>query len=258
MNIFQKFIKSISDFKSYKIFKEQSMKKAVLYILPICLILSVISHTYSAIKTIQYSDKVKPIIQENVPNFKIQDNKLIMKDKEIQEFETSGIIVKFDTTDKSKEEFNNIENGMLFYSDGVMVRKNNKEVLNEKYSKVYASGLDSAIIKQAIQYAKPIIIIMYIFMTIGALIGVFMAALVVAVIGLILKKAINYQCSFKTLYKLSLYAMTLPILINACGALAMIRMPYIFLEAIGAFYLYKALKVIKNGEDKDIIKNNSH
>lgn len=250
MNLFQRFIKSITDFKSYKIFKEESMKKSIIYGLVIAIVFGIVANVYPAIVSLNYSEKIEPIIENKVPDFKIKDGKLIIEGDKQEEFEANGITVKFDPKDQWKNNFNNIENGILLYSDGITVRKDNNEVLNKKYSEVYTSEIDSSIIKEVIKYRKPIIIIGYVMMAIGFSIGFFILALIVSLIGILIKNSIGYKCDFKTLYKLSLYCLTLAVVINALGSIMMVKIPYILFVGVGCFYLYKALISIKAQEQK--------
>ncbi len=251
INIFKCFIYSITGFGKYRLLLRQSMGKAVGYLILLSFLLSVAAFAplYSISNEILESSS--EFITENMPDFTLSNGRLEIHGEMPIVIDNGGVPMVLDTTPGAEDRILNQYDTVLLFTSDKMVMKN--YVNRQEYPLSAFEGLDFT--KDSLIGAMPLIrtymiiilIIMYIFIAIFFVAGKFLAALVVGLIGMIANSRAKTNLSFKSIYKLSIFAMTLPLIIGTVINALMINVPFLaVLFYIGSgIYIFGAINNIK-------------
>ncbi|MEK6454746.1 DUF1189 domain-containing protein [Caldifermentibacillus hisashii] len=216
MNIFKQFFKSIYSPKDISTFRNQGMGKTFLYIFFIS-VLSVLPIFINFVQNFNHIyDEAVRIINEEVPDFSIQDGKLHTDKNEpviIEESGNSTFIIDSTgqtTVDDVETKYNDT---LAFLEYDVVINLNNQtqsmsyqQLGMEEMSRTEMQQfLDSVGSVKSIIYAITFVLF-YLIQVAGHIISI----TILALIGLILKKALKLNINYGHLWKLSTYAITLP------------------------------------------------
>ena len=99
---------------------------------------------------------------------------------------------------------------------------------------------------------KPIGVFVFVFMGIFFILGKFISALIISLLGRAINSAKRTNLSYKGIFKISVYAMTLPLLICTALDFVPLRIPFIWVlfYAIAFIYVYGAINNIRKEIDK--------
>lgn len=247
VNIFMELIYSLFNFTYYRKLLHNNTGKVFLHMLILVL--------FTVLLTI-----IVPIIQfqfilsavggfsgliESMPYFEISNNKIYCE-KEFN-IDSKPIYVEINTDTSFSD------NDAIYYSskgyDTIILIDSNKFVVYENDSFEYfnlsdVNGLLSFnrdMLKNLIPFIYLIIAFMVFFSIIGGLIGYLFNALIVTLIGLIIASVMNKHYQFGSIYKLSIYTLTLPILISAVLPLIKVIIPFYWIIEISIACIYLGL-----------------
>jgi hypothetical protein len=251
MRFLKKFKDSLINFKAYAEFAKNSFGSAMLYLI----ILSLICGTfYVGLMTFKVTRTVQNSIQtimSKVPEFVFKDGTLSIDGKMPIILTGENNLIYIDTSDKTSPA---IANQYTNYDEGIFVFKDT--ILRKKYFKTeifdlsYLSGLtiDKYTVLQIIsKYARPFIVGFFLLGQAcffgSKLFGVFL----LSAIGLLLLLIIKTKISYRDLFKISLYASTLPIIVSTLLRCLSFNWDglWIIHYVLGSLYLAVALKTLK-------------
>jgi len=216
MNIFKQFIKSIYSPKDISTFRNQGMGKTFLYIFFIS-VLSVLPIFINFVQNFNHIyDEAVRIINEEVPDFSIQDGKLHTDKNEpviIEESGNSTFIIDSTgqtTVDDVETKYNDT---LAFLQYDVVINLNN-QTQSMSYQQLGMEEMSRTEMQQfldSVGSVKSIIhaitfVLFYLIQVAGHIISI----TILALIGLILKNALKLNINYGHLWKLSTYAITLP------------------------------------------------
>ncbi len=253
MNLFIQVKDSVIDFKSFLKVKDNRFGKTFTYLLLLLLIV------YSMTSVKWYNDfsiitKLTIGFTERMPDFRLEKGEFTFSGTmpyEIMNIDQGKFII--DTTGKTTiEDYKAVDNGILIAKDFMMVRNAMQE------RKIYFKDMtELKFHKQDIINILPrlpgLLAVFLIFGFLFALIWKLLNVLILAVIGILLCKTQKTTISFKHLFNLAAYSLTLPILLQLALTLSGVAVPYFGLLYwfISIMYLFYGIKYVKNGLKND-------
>jgi maltodextrin utilization protein YvdJ len=249
MNIFKGFIKSFYDFKSYAVFKKQSGGKSFLYSLLLAIVFSIVAFGPITYKVNSTMKDLSSEYSEKVPNFQIKGGQLQIPDNKGAEIVRDKSTFVLDNTSDVNVLSDKYKNAVIFGRDSLVLRTDGTTALNQKYSLLNLE-VGKADIGNFLNMHATLAALLFVFSTITFMIGFYIRALLVALLGTIFKG----ETTFGQRYKLSLYATTPSVVLSAIFSVAGLnfRGTTILPFVIGLVYLYLGIQGINKAELEEL------
>ena len=272
MNFFKRVKNAVTNFDEYKNFSEEKLSTAIKYLLKLTLIFTIIVTIALSIKLIDETNKAINIFETEFPEFKFENNNLIIDKDNTQfikgdKFGVFGIIV-----DSQKEELNDIDKSndyqiVVGLLKNKIVIKNIDNMQNtityEQISQDYdlsnlnkQSIIDVTSSNLVTRIYVVIIIISLIYLFVAYFIQILMDVLLLSLIGFLLSKIIGVKFKYKSIFSMSVYSLTLSILlyliyivVNLFTGFNIVYFDVAY-DAIAYIYIVTAMLMIKS----DLIK----
>ncbi|GFZ34315.1 hypothetical protein CSC2_48410 [Clostridium zeae] len=251
-NFFKKFLKAIVDVKYYINFNRETLGRAFLYLLIMSILLGGINSiktVYTATKAI--SSAVSELNNNNV-DFRLENGVMNISSSPFT-YKDKDTLIVVDTT-KNASEFNmatikdKSPNTMYVFKDKFIINQENGQNQDVKYSDLGALTVTKEGVINLIDKLKWLSFLLVPFFMIGMFLGHMFSALVVAVIGILINIFIKAKVEFGNLYKLAIYALTLPTVVDIVRGAFSLQVPHFYkIYILGALiYLGVVLKTIKD------------
>jgi len=259
VNIFAELVHSVYDFKSYPGFRKNNGGKAFLYGLLLTLIYFVVSMVLPVMATLFGSGGFGNIAREAIPDFRLEDGVLWVEESfDIQQYDTyqGGICLKVDTSRPLTEEITDVDllafdRALIMDAEHMIVKADGGAVIRVSYDEMDLGDWDRDSFLNELMPLVPVVLwISLIVILCFGLLGFFLGALVVAVMGTIMSALMGCRLRFGELYKLAIYTRTPALLVEAVYAWLPFTIPFFYIinYGISAVFLWKALKQIKEQE----------
>ncbi|TLS36296.1 DUF1189 domain-containing protein [Pseudalkalibacillus caeni] len=233
MNIIQQFIKSFYAPKTVAAFRFQKFGKSILYVFFLMLIASVPVGVLTSVSFYNSFNELRDSMSEDIPDFKLE-NGLLSADMEKPYIDKDNdFTFIFDTTGEVKpddvEEYNNVV--ALLKDEAIVVDPSGMQRMQySTFGNISMTKDELLDLSKNIEGLLPVLIpiilvIAYIFQTGLKFIGIS----VLASIGLIFKNTMQRNLTYKQLWVLSAYAVTLPTIFFAIMGLLRITVSLDFL-----------------------------
>lgn len=249
MNPVTRFVYSMTKVKAYLTFFQESVGKAIVYLLLVSLLFAGINTMIIAVGLSKGIDEVVEVLAHEVPNFELRNGELfvdgempiIIQDgpNDVFAVDTSGVL--------DGSFLDAYENGIFISKYGFTQKTDGFRVQSFDFSQLGAF----TITKQSIQGWLPLLKWLSVFIVVFGIVfyfaGKLISAVIVSLLGLIIELTVDHKVGFGNLFKLSIYALTLPMLIKFVLTLGNISIPYfwVFYYGIALFYLWKALQLLR-------------
>jgi hypothetical protein len=256
MGFFSQLIGSITKIETYRRFFKRTTGKAILYLF----ILSLIFGTAGALRAMYYYNRgISELInffQYEAPSFTLENGELNVEGSmPIVVDENDGNVFIIDTTGGTDESIlDKYPNGILITKDE-LIQKENYSTKRQSFKMAQGVRITKEGLIGFFPLLRGINILIVVFGFIFHFIGKLISALLVAIAGSIISSIVNYNLTFGTQYKLSVYALTLPIIIKAVLSVLGVEIPYFWIPyyGIAIFYMWKAINMLKeNGEIEEL------
>jgi len=269
MSFFKRILHAIKDFERYQDFALEDKSVAIRYIMKLVLILTIVISICFMISVAQMVKKGINYFRNDFPNLYFSNNELTIESNEpiIHELDkyNNGIIV-FDTSSTNeeidyKEKIELYENSIVFSKDSVTL-KNVKGTNTYSYSSIsdlYGIGnfnkqdIESLLTnKNVYTFYLSLFIILLIYTYVVYIITTMLDAVMLAIFGFMSSRISRVPLKFSVIYKMSLYALTLPILLNIIYIIINWNTGFIIeyfdwmYTAIAFIYLITAILIIKD------------
>lgn len=249
VNFFTKLYKSITDTNFYRNFLDEPLKRAITYLLGVTLIFGSISMVRTIYDLNLNMNQTIDFFDKKVPDFKLENGELTVKGRmPLIIDEKNGDITIIDTTGRTNESvLDKYEKG-TFVSKDKIVRKESELQKREYY---FSAAKEVTVTKNNVRGLVPLLKWIYVITVLFGLLGFFISkllnALFLSIIVAITFKVSSIGLTFKDVYKLSLYALTLPIIISTILDIIPVYVPYFWIlyYGIALYYLWKAIDNIK-------------
>lgn len=252
MNVFQEMALSVYSLKSYEKFKSNKKGKVFLFGFLLLLIYFIITIIVPMAKWQITDGGLSGMLKNYVPDFELSNGRLWVE-REVG-YEISDVYFYINTSpDYILYDINEIKPLLSKYRTAVLM-DSEKAIIKSKgeVSVIYFNEYPDVTYTRMdlMDYAPYIylfflILILLIFIFMG--IGVFLGALIVAVIGMIVTSCMQYKLTFGQLYTLSLHTRTPSLLLKAILSFVPIAIPFFFIInfAISICYLAGAIHKLK-------------
>lgn len=218
MNIFKEMFFSVAGVKHYPGFLKNKTGKVVLYVTVLILIYFAVSHLRTIPATMDVVSELKEAVMD-FPDFKLESGKLRME--EPFNYDGDGLLVMMETEygsyirDLSETDWRDVlyDYDIVFVADETALLVKNEGKI-EIYDYPEDFRLTRAWVYDKLDYIYAFMVVFLIFSYLFSLAGYLLAAVFVALAGMIICSFMNQKLTFGQLYLLSLYAKTLPLLVK--------------------------------------------
>ncbi len=251
-NFFRCFFYSITSFDKYRLFLRQSVGRAVVYLLLLSLFIALIVGIPTWIEYNKIMESFALNFDSLVPDFRLADGKLeVSGEMPIVVGDDTYPIVIDTSADAEVRILDQYDTVMLITSDKI-IQKNYVDKTVTPLNMFQGLTLTRDDIAQTIPLMKPIGVFVFVFMGIFFILGKFISALIISLLGRAINSAKRTNLSYKGIFKISVYAMTLPLLICTALDFVPLRIPFIWVlfYAIAFIYVYGAINNIRKEIDK--------
>lgn len=253
VGFFSQLIGSITNFQMYRYFFKRTMGKAILYLLLLSLIFGTATILRSMYDFNTGISQVMRYFQLEIPDFTLENGELNVQEENMPIYfgDTDEGILIIDTTGKTNESvLDAYPNGMLV-TKYEFIQKHNNSIERQKFSVLR----DFRVTKDSISGFLPLLRVINVFIVIFGLlfhfVGKLISAILVAAAGLVICEIVKYRLPYDVQYKLSIYALTLPIILKAVVKILRVDIPFFWVlyYGIAVFYLWKAITTIKENRE---------
>lgn len=254
MGIVSQFMNSITNIKSYRYFFQQSSGKAILYLVLISVFFAGLSSMQFVRDLNSGISSFKSYFEAEFPSFRLENGELTV-DADMPylvDQSAEGIIVIDTSGTMDQSVLDDFENG-IFISKHYAVHKENRfQTRHFDFTSLEGFTFSKEDVINWIPLLKWlnvfIIIFGFIFFVIGKLISAFMVSLG----GLLIERLLDHRIGLGSLFKLSIYALTFPILLKTLFDILGFVFPYFWALYYGLalIYLWKAIQIIRDNEEE--------
>lgn len=257
VGFFKKFINSVTNMKAYSDFNKETLGKAFLYLVLISLI-------FGSLKSIRPIYGFSTGLNTIKNQLKGDDIDFYMKDGEFTYSKSPYMLEKddyyfyIDTTvaadkfDQSKLNSNNKSNSLYIFKDKAIISQgiNKKEEI--QFKDLQGAEFTKDNVASLINSIKYMGIFIVLFLIIGVFVGHIFTALIVALLSLIINAIIKSRLEFGNLYKLAIYASTLPTIVDTLIGFTGVTIPKFYtIYLLGTLIIMGvAIKYIKDDENQ--------
>ncbi|WP_165996712.1 DUF1189 domain-containing protein [Bacillus sp. Cs-700] len=249
MNVFKQLYYSLFSPKMMARFRFQKLGKPILYVFLLMLLSSVPIGIITAVSFTNAYEDLKTHMGD-LPEFTLEDGTLKSDQTEPLIKKEDGNTFIFDATDEIKpDDVNSYESAIAFLKDRIIVMDSGsrQEFNYSNFSSMTFTKQDVNELTQNLDSLLPIFIPLLIFVVYLFQTGLkFIGITVLATIGLLLKSLAGRKASYKQLWVLSVYAVTIPTLFFTIMALVKTTVPFGFLLYwfVAIMLLYLTIKEI--------------
>jgi hypothetical protein len=250
LNFFTRIYYSMAGFDNYRYFLRQGAGKAVLYLLLLATLIGAVTYI-PLIGTLNRAiDEIITNFDSTVPEFTFSNGELNVEGKMPLRLGADDYPIIVDTSSNPDESILEDYDSAIMFTKDKMIQKTyvNRQVTN--LSALKGITFTKANIKEMLPMMKPMVTVAIIFVVIFFIISKFFDAFIFSLIGMIINSVRKTKMSYQSIFKISVFSLTLPILI--CTLLTiLLHAPYMWLlySVIAAVYIYGAINSIKKEID---------
>lgn len=238
---------SILTGKFYLDIRKETTGKAIKYFLLIVLLLTSITFIKTAFSMNAGLQEANIFVQNELPDFTLQDGRLTVHDPMPIVNEFDGGIVVIDTTGQYLEDvLDSYEMGIFVTTDRLVYKKNSIESQTMKFTELNGFELQKSDILFFVgKWSGAVIAVFVIVGILFSIAGKFIGLLVVSVLGIIINAIMKTGLKYDAIIRTSVYAMTLAMIINTAIGLTGFQIPFFFILYYGliSFYFYRAFRL---------------
>ncbi len=258
MNIFSEFFYAIFGVKKYPNFLKNKGGKAFLYLMFVVLIYTAIANAWLILGSKYFVSESKEFIKYDLPNFSVKNGHM-----EIEEsiyYEIEQMYISIDSEYGSY--INQYEKGewmmmLADYEDALMLDethllfKNDTRLEIVEYASYWNFSKDD--IYDIVDYTYGVIAIYLILAYICNILGYLLGTLIIALIGMLIDSFDGNGLTFGQLFKLSIYAKTLMLIVKALIKLLQVNFSglFVLVIVISSLYLGFALRYMRHKNEQD-------
>ncbi|GKX28137.1 hypothetical protein SH1V18_06170 [Vallitalea longa] len=265
-NIFTKFIKSFTDFRVYNRIRSESLGKSFLYLILLSLIIGVVFSIVIVSKTNDSIDSTIEFLEsDDMPNITVSNGILdIDMDKPLIVSQDNEFIFIVDMT--SEYDLNDLVGysiGYLVTPERIIISQAGSPPMPLEFKALSDFNINKESVLDMIQKFRGIVVGIIIFITIaGTILFNLFASLLLSVMGTISNSILNANLSYSELYKIGIYALTLPaiiiLILNCFGIGIAFAWKILIYLVISTIIITMALKnIIQNNNNNPTIDNNN-
>ncbi|OGO77786.1 MAG: hypothetical protein A2Y23_14985 [Clostridiales bacterium GWB2_37_7] len=253
MNFFYQVRESVIDFKFYKLIKDNRFAKSFLYLLLLLLIVySMLTvRNYLLVKNILEQASFE--LSESMPDFQLKDGKFSFEgEMPFYISSSTNEVFIIDTTGTvDKKALQNAMTGILITENNIYI-KNNAQQQELSFSEMKDTEFNKASLIERLPSLSWMVLIIMLLWFVFALGGHLLYVLILALVGLAISASLNADLKYKQVLNFSIYALTLPMLIDLAFDIATLPMLIGFGGSVAAalmrqllyFTLYTGIAIV--------------
>lgn len=255
-NFFVRIIKSITDIDSYSYFRKEKLSKSFGYLLLLSLLLGII---YSSIVTVKVNKSIEDTTNffqsEEFPEISISNGvlKVDLEEPLVIEQNNDLIFIVDMTNTYTLNDLAGYSIGYLISPERVIINQAGSPPLPFEFKNLQDFNINQTTAIDFLNKTKNVFIGFIIFsIIVGIILLKLLESLFVSIISLIVNSALNKNISYNDLYKISIYAITLPsiiiIIINSIPLGLSFGLRLLIFYSIATAYVVFALKNINTND----------
>lgn len=252
INIFLRFFYSITSFAKYRLFLRQGVGRAVVYLLLLSTLLSCAVYIPAGIQYDGIVDELTANYDTIIPDFTLANGKLQVDGKMPIVVDESAYPIVIDTSPDAEDKILPKYDIVMLITSDKIIQKNyaNKQVTY--LSAFQGLELTRDNIAQTLPLMKPIGVFIFVLLAIGFVCGKFISALIISLIGLTINSAMKTNLSYRNIFKISIYSMTMPLLVCTIPSIVPVTIPFLWIlfYILASVYVYGAIRSIRREIDK--------
>lgn len=263
INFYTRVKKAIFNFDEYEKFITEPISKSIGYFIKLLVLFSIIITIVLTYRINKEAKNILEVINEIFPNFKIENSQLEIEAVDNYEyyFEEINLKIIMDEKDLNVEN-TNYSNCLVLFKNKVVLKFNGlsqellyRDIFNENISKEKISIIRNTKEWITILFSVGIFILLICFIIYFIIIALDIVTL--SIMGLIINFMIRTKFKYKEILKISIYAITLPLILYLCYIVlnisfgVTIKYFEIAYNAISYIYLITVLLIMKS----EIIRN---
>lgn len=253
MNFFIQMRESVIDFKFYKSIKNNKFSRSFVYLLLLFLIIYFINGTRTFIATRIGVDELAAGMSTNIPEFRLENGEFSFEG-EMPYYISSSSDEAFviDTTGQVSESIlKDVSSGMLITKNMIYVKRSDIETREFSLTELKGITLTKSKVLEFLPKLSWIVLIFIAFGFIFVLGWKLLNALILALLGLVVNAVLKGRLKYNNLLNISIYALTLPMLIQLAVNLYGYPFPRFWVIYWGLSILYVAMAV-KSCKDEPV------
>ena len=256
MNIFKQFAKSLYSPKSISMFRFQGIGKTILYVFLLTLLATLPMAIYMSTGISGLLKGLDSTLQEDLPDFKIEEGTLIAETAEPLEFKKDDLFIVFDPTGAfTASEIENKQNGIgllkneFVYAVAGQAQSYDYSMLNTMTLTKEDLSQYSSQFENVLPIVLSVVIVMLFLFTAASK---FIEITFLAIVSILFKNSLKRNVNFKQLWVMSAYAVTLTTVFFLIMEFLQVSVPSgIFVNwFVNLIMLYLALKEIPAARKK--------
>jgi len=239
MSFFQQVHLSITNVKMYQQLSKQPLTKTLLYLFLFSNLIWFLSFFGLYQNINQGLESIKVKVVEEIPHFKFFDGRLeVSGSMPVILYKDLASIIMIDTSGNETDGLlNSYRSGVFISADKIVIKEDNGRIEHIQFASFSGISITKDHVISWLPYLDWIYplagVVSYIYTIISYLVNALWMSLVGLILGLILK----VKATFSTLYKIGVYALTLPMIVD-------MFLPYLGIGLYGLiFYITAAVYV---------------
>lgn len=256
MGFISQFVASITRPAAYRQLRDEKGGRVFLYLLILALVLGTISMLLPLAQFLQGVDEMIAVYKQSAPEFRFENGELAV-DAEmpiIFDDPRQNAIYIIDTSGETgMEALEEYDRGLVLTNRMAIIKQNRLQQRVIDLAELRGLRFNKEIFGGFLPYLKAISLLILLFGWIGFICGKLLSGLWVALIGLIIFSTTRLKEPFGRLYKMSIYALTLPILVKTILEAVGWKPSWFFLVyyVIAAVYIYLAAQAIREVKSQE-------
>ena len=247
----KQFYESVTRIESYRDRLRGQLGEAIVFLVIVTLSLGTLSMIRPILEFNWGIRQAAIEIERDLPDFILRDGQLTAAKPFLMRKGKQSIVIMDTSGVHRPEEMEGYMEGVFIGKDRIILQQNGftrREMGFNEFAGVEFTKTDLVRFLPYLQWLDPFI---FIFGWFGFFIGKLCSAIILSLLGLIIAVRLQTRMGFKGLYKLSIYALSLPIALKVLLALTGLTIPFFWLIYYGAAltYLGLALSEIKQAND---------
>ncbi|MCT4685855.1 DUF1189 domain-containing protein [Vallitalea sp.] len=265
-NIFVKFIKSFTDFRVYTSIRHERLGKSFGYLILLALFIGITLSIIVSVKTNTSIDNTIELLQsDDMPEITVSNGILnIDMNEPLVLTKKHDFIFIVDMTDKyTLNDLVGYSMGYLVTPERIIINQAGSPPMPLEFKDLRDFNIDKKSVLEILTSFRGLAIGFIVFLIIaGTVLLKLFESLMVSIIGLIASSVLKTNLSYNELYKIGIYALTLPaiimLLINSFGLAVALGFKLIIYYGISTIIVVMALKNISKDNNSDTLIDDSN
>ncbi|GMQ62289.1 DUF1189 domain-containing protein [Vallitalea maricola] len=265
-NIFVKFIKSFTDFHVYNSIRHERLGKSFGYLILLALFIGITLSIVVSVKTNTSIDNTIELLQsDDMPEITVRNGILnIDMNEPLVLTKDHDFIFIVDMTDKyTLNDLVGYSMGYLVTPERIIINQAGSPPMPLEFKDLRDFNIDKNSVLEILNSFRGLAIGFIVFLIIaGTVLLKLFESLMVSIIGLIANSVLKTNLSYNEVYKIGIYALTLPalimLLINCFGLAVALGFKLIIYYGISTIIVVMALKNISKTDNSDTLIDDSN